>query len=81
MPYLKGVLLGLVGAALAGLVALVAQIIMTLRVWNDSDGSSGIAGSYFSFGEGPVVIAAAIGFVAGFLRVVRRPRPRAGLRA
>jgi len=77
MAYLKGVLWGLIGAVLAAVVTLVALVLATLRVWGDD----GMGGMYVSVSEGPVVIAAILGFAAGFLRGVRRSRPRVGLRA
>ncbi len=77
MPYLRGFLWGLVGAVLAAVIALVVLALVALRVQGDDN----IGAMSVSVSTGPLVIAGLVGFVAGFLRGVRRSRPRVGLRA
>ena len=68
MTYLKSALVGIVTA----LIAVIILVLAMLRLWM-SEGSGGI---FIAFSEWQILLAALVGFAAGFGFMLRRSRAR-----
>lgn len=68
MTYLKSALVGIVTA----LIAVIIVVLAMLRLWM-AEGSGGI---FIAFSEWQILLAALVGFAAGFWFMLRRSRAR-----
>lgn len=73
MTYAKSILVGI----LTALVAVVIVVLAMLRVWMSVGDGSGDGGMYLSINSWQILLAALVGFAAGFWFTLRRSKARA----
>ena len=73
MTYAKSILVGI----LTALVAVVIVVLAMLRVWMSVGDGSGDGGMYLSISSWQILLAAVVGFAAGFWFTLRRSKARA----
>jgi hypothetical protein len=73
VTYAKSILVGI----LTALVAVVIVVLAMLRVWMSVGDGSGDGGMYLSINSWQILLAALVGFAAGFWFTLRRSKARA----
>ena len=73
MTYAKSILVGI----LTALLAVVIVVLAMLRVWMSVGDGSGDGGMYLSINSWQILLAALVGFAAGFWFTLRRSKARA----
>ena len=73
MTYAKSILVGI----LTALLAVVIVVLAMLRVWMSVGDGSGDGGMYLSISSWQILLAALVGFAAGFWFTLRRSKARA----
>jgi hypothetical protein len=73
LTYAKSILVGI----LTALLAVVIVVLAMLRVWMSVGDGSGDGGMYLSISSWQILLAALVGFTAGFWFTLRRSKARA----